>query len=185
MLETILLALLIGKFKGYKLKPLIKEWPIYPIVVLELINLFLQLTIFKGNYSFIRYASILKTLYLSSFIFLIVKYKRYVGAMAGSLFIFLGSYCNKLAIASNKGKMPVFPTLSYITGYVKQGPFIKADDLHVLGNASTKVKFLTDIIDTGYCIMSIGDVFIRFFVFIIVFSTLKYINKTEIGAVDI
>jgi len=177
MLETILLALIVGKIKGYKLKPLLKECVIYPILAFELIYIFLQMTIFMGNYALIKYAGILKVIYLCSYLLLIIKYSLYKSAYLGSACIFIGSILNKVAIRANYGKMPVFPTVSYVTGYVKRGEFVKADNLHVLGNSSTKLKFFTDIIDTGYCIMSIGDIFIRFFVFIIIFNTIKHINK--------
>jgi hypothetical protein len=86
---------------------------------------------------------------------------------------------NKFVIRANNGKMPVFPTLSYFTGYAKPDSFIKVNDIHVLGDSSTKFKFLTDIIDVGYSIMSIGDIFIRFFVFIIIFNTIKYIDTIK------
>jgi len=185
MIETILAALFIAKFRGYKLKPLFKEWAIYPILTFELIYIILQLTIFMGNYNFVKYAGILKVLYLCSYLLLIIKYNLYASALLGSACIFIGSILNKVAIGANFGKMPVFPTISYITGYVKRGEFVKADNLHVLGNSSTKLKFLTDIIDTGYCIMSIGDIFIRLFALIIIFNTIKHINKTEMKIVDI
>jgi hypothetical protein len=96
--------------------------------------------------------------------------------MIGSIFIFIGSILNDIAIKYNNGKMPVFPKLSYWTGYVKEDSFTKINDIHVWGNSSTKLKFLTDIIDTGYSILSIGDVFIRVFVFIIIFNVIKHIN---------
>jgi len=179
MIETIILAIIFAKAKGYKLKPLFKDWAIYPILAFELIYALLGIGIFLGNYDFVKYVGVFKVLYLSSYLVLIIKHRRYTSAIIGSVFIFLGSACNNIAIAANCGKMSVFPTLSYITGYVKQGHFVKADDLHVLGNSATKLKFLTDFIDTGYCIMSIGDVFIRAFAFIIIFSTIKEINKAE------
>jgi hypothetical protein len=76
--------------------------------------------------------------------------------------------------------MPAFPTLSYLTGYVKQDVFTKVNDIHALGSSATKLKFLTDVIDIGYSIMSIGDVFIRVFAFIIIFSAIKKSNEKGI-----
>lgn len=75
--------------------------------------------------------------------------------------------------------MPVFPTLSYVTGYLKPDVFAKVNDIHVFGNEETKYKILTDFIDLGYSILSIGDIFIRAFVFIIVFNTIKSINELK------
>ncbi|NFR66958.1 hypothetical protein FDF48_16555, partial [Clostridium botulinum] len=56
---------------------------------------------------------------------------------------------------------------------------IKVNDIHILGDSSAKFKFLTDIIDVGYSIMSIGDIFIRLFVFIVIFNTIKHINNIK------
>ncbi|MEW9094334.1 MAG: DUF5317 family protein [Clostridiaceae bacterium] len=179
MLETILLALVIAKIKGYKIKPLFKSWTIYPILVFELMYLFVQGNIFKENYNFIKYANTLETLYLCSYLALIIKYEQYISAIIGSACIFIGTILNKIAISANNGKMPVFPTLSYSTGYAKPDAFMKVDDIHILGSSSTKLKFLTDVIDVGYSILSIGDIFIRLFVFIIIFNTIKHMNKVE------
>lgn len=177
MIETILLAILVAKIKGYKIKPLLKSWTIYPVLGFELIYFILQINIFLGNYSFIKYTGILKICYLSSYLFLILKYEQYIAAIIGSIFIFIGSSFNNIAIKSNGGKMPVFPKLSYVTGYAKPDAFTKVNDIHILGSATTNFKFLTDIFDLGYSILSIGDIFIRFFVFIIIFNTIRHINK--------
>jgi hypothetical protein len=177
MIETIFIAIIFAKIKGYKLKPLFKCWEIYPIFLFVLIYAMLNIGVFLGNYSFIKYAAVLETLYIGSFFILIFKYKQYISAIIGSTSIFIGTILNKLAISANGGKMPVFPTLSYITGYVNPNMFSKVKDIHVLGNSATKLKFLTDIIDIGYSILSIGDIFIRVFTFIIIYNTVKSINK--------
>ncbi|WP_343770283.1 DUF5317 family protein [Clostridium malenominatum] len=179
MWETVILALIVAKIKGYKLKSLFRTWQIYPVLIFESIYLILQINIFRGNYNFLKYANILETLYLSSYLFLILKYEQYISAIIGSIFIFIGTFFNKIAIGANGGTMPVFPTLSYLTGYATPDAFSKVDDIHVLGNSSTKLKFLTDIIDVGYSILSIGDIFIRVFVFIIIFNTIKHMNRRE------
>jgi hypothetical protein len=176
MIETILLAMLISKTKGYKLKPLFKSWAFYPTMIFTLFYVFLQINIFCGNYRFIKFSRLLETIYILTFLALIFTYRLYGSAIIGSLTIFIGSILNKLTIFANGGKMPVFPTLSYITGYAKPDSFTIVNDIHILGNDTTKLKFLTDYIDLGYSILSIGDIFIRFFTFIIVFSTIKYIN---------
>jgi hypothetical protein len=176
MIETILIALLVAKIKGYNLKLLFKSWVIYPILGYELFYTILQATIFLGDYRFVKYASILKPLYLYLFLFPIIKYKKYYSAIIGSAFIFIGSTLNNIAIKANDGSMPVFPTLSYWTGYVKEDSFMRINDIHVMGNSATKLKFLTDIIDIGYSILSIGDIFIRCFAFIVIFNVIKHVN---------
>lgn len=179
MLETILIAMLAAKIRGYKLKPLFMCWQIYPTLVFVGVYIFLNMSVFFGNYSFIKFAGVLEPVYISTFLILIIKYKQYVSAIIGSACISVGTMINKIAISANDGKMPVFPTLSYVTGYVKPDAFIKVRDIHVLGSEASKLKFLTDIIDLGYSILSIGDIFIRLFTLIIIFNTIKSINKAK------
>ena len=180
MIEPILLALIFAKIKGYKVRPLFKTWAIYPLLAFVIMYLILEVMLFQGNYTFIKYASTFHYLYLLTFLILIIKYKLNISAIIGSIFIFIGSALNNIVIAANNGKMPVFPTLSYLTGYAKPDSFMKVNDIHILGSGVTKLKFLTDIIDVGYSVMSIGDVCIRVFAFIIIFNTIKAINKTKI-----
>lgn len=180
MIETFLLAMLIARIKGYKLKPIFKDWAVYPAIIFTLFYVFMQISIFCGYYGFIKYASLLETLYISTFLFLIFRYKLYTSALLGSICIFIGTALNKIAIAANGGRMPVFPTFSYITGYAKPESFLRINDIHVLGNNMTKLKLLTDYIDLGYSILSIGDVLIRLFIFIVIYNSIKYINKITV-----
>lgn len=177
MIEVILIALLTAKIKGYNLKPFFKSRAMYPIFAYEIIYIFLQATIFLGDYRFVKYANIIKSVYLCLYLIPIIKYEKYYNAIIGCIFIFSGSILNNIAIKANNGSMPIFPTLSYWTGYVKEDSFIKINDIHVLGNSSTKLKFLTDVIDIGYSILSIGDIFIRCFAFLIIFNVIKEVNK--------
>lgn len=184
MIETVLLALFVAKMKGYKLKPLFKDWAVYPSLMFTLFYLFLNITIFLGFYGFIKHTGLLETLYVLTFLTLIFKYELYKSALVGSICIFIGSSLNKLAMLVNGGKMPVFPTLSYITGYVKPDSFSKVNDIHILGSSETKLKVLTDYFDLGYSILSIGDIFIRLFTFIIIYNSIKYINQLEFTKID-
>lgn len=177
MIEVILVALLVAKIKGYNLKPFFKSWAMYPIFIYEMLYIFLQATIFLGDYRFVEYASLIKSIYLSLYLIPIIKYKKYYSSIIGCIFIFIGSTLNNTVIKANNGSMPVFPTLSYWTGYVKEDSFSKVNDLHVLGNSEIKLKSLSDIIDIGYSILSIGDIFIRCFVFIIIFNVIKEVNQ--------
>ncbi|PRR80869.1 DUF5317 family protein [Clostridium vincentii] len=179
MIETILIAMIVAKIKGYKLKPLFKYWGIYPVLVFISLYLFLNIEAFFGNYYLIKYTGILESAYICSFFIVIIKYKQYLSAIIGSTAIIFGTLLNMIAISANNGKMPVFPTLSYLTGYLKPDTFTKINDIHILGSGATKLKFLTDIIDIGYSILSVGDVFIRIFTFVIIFNTIKSINKIK------
>lgn len=179
MAETIIIALIVAKIKGYKIKPLFKTWTIYPVVFMELIYVVMQICIFNENYEVIKYVGVLKTIYLCSYLPLIFKYEQYISAIIGSIVMVIGGILNNLAIAANNGMMPVFPNLSYVTGYATVESFSKVNDIHILGDSQTKLKFLTDIFDVGYSALSLGDIFIRFYVFIIIFKTIKYINETS------
>lgn len=179
MLETILIAFLVCKIKGYKINPIFKSWTIYPVLILEVVYLFSQISIFMENYSVIKYVSILKTIYLCSYLPMILVYNKYIQAIIGSAFVAFGGFLNDIAIKANNGFMPVFPKLSYLTGYGKIDAFDKVNDIHILGDSSTKLKFLTDIFDVGYSILSIGDIFMRVYVFIIIYSVIKEINTKD------
>lgn len=179
MIETIIISLIFCKIKKFKIKPLFKSWAIYPVLFMELIYLVVQANIFMENYTLIKYVGVLKTLYLCSYLPLIFVYKQYISAIIGSGFVILGGFLNDIAIAVNNGYMPVFPSLSYITGYAKIDAFEKVNDIHILGSESTKLKFLTDIFDIGYSVLSLGDIFIRGFVFIIIYNVVKSLNVTK------
>lgn len=177
MIETVFIAIIVAKIKGYKIKPLLKHWEMYPVCVFLIIYFFLNMSIFFENYYFVRYAAILEKIYILTFLILIIKHEQYKEAMIGSLSMIIGTMLNKIAIINNGGKMPVFPTVSCVTGYFQADSFVKVNDIHVLGNENTKYKILTDYIDLGYSILSIGDIFIRVFVFIIIFKSIKSINN--------
>jgi hypothetical protein len=181
MIETILLAILVAKSKGYRIKPIFMQWEIYPVMVSVIVYIALNVGVFLQRYSLIEFSGFIESVYICTFLFLIVRYKLYFSAIFGSIFIFIGTSLNKIAIFVNGGKMPVFPTLSYLTGYVKPDTFEKVNDIHVLGSEITKWKSLTDIFDLGYSILSIGDLFIRFFTFIIIYDAIKYVNKVRIS----
>jgi hypothetical protein len=177
MPETILFAFLLAKIKGYKIKPLFKSWTIYPLIAFEIFTLFGQAATFFGNYEFIKVIGSLTTVYLITYLLLVLKYELYISSLIGSLFIVLGGALNDIAIKANGGFMPVYQSLSYLIGRRTLENFQMANDIHILGNAQTKLKFFTDFIDLGYTILSIGDIFIRVFVFIILYNAIKKINN--------
>ncbi|WP_288222024.1 DUF5317 family protein [uncultured Clostridium sp.] len=179
MLETIVISLIFCKIKKFKIAPLFKNWAIYPVLFMEVVYIIVQANIFMENYEVIKYVGVLKTIYLCSYLPLVFKFRQYIASIIGSVFVIVGGILNDIAIAVNNGYMPVFPTLSYITGYAKLDAFNKVNDIHILGNSSTKLKFLTDIFDIGYSVLSIGDIFIRVYVFIIIYNVIKSLNITK------
>ncbi len=183
MILFMLLALAWAKIRGYKIKPVLKAYALYPYLTVELLYLFLQVNIFVHNYNFIQYTPYLKSMHLYALILPMLYYKLYKPGLIGSGMIIIGTTLNKFVMAQNGGKMPVFASLSRITGYYNQTAMLTADSIHVTGNELTNYIFLSDFIDIGWSILSIGDLFIHAFTFIIIFYTVRECNirqnKTE------
>ncbi len=180
MFIYILLAILYAKRKGYNIKSIFRDYSLYPLAVAEFFYIILQVNVFFGNYSYVRYASVFKTLYLYTLIIPIVVHKLYKPGFYGSLLVMIGSLMNKFVMSQNGGKMPVFPSLSKYTGYFSEAPLGTVDQIHIMGNEATKYKILTDYIDVGYSILSIGDVLIHAFIFMVVYFTIKENSRKNI-----
>jgi len=184
LIEFIIGAFLYAKLKNkYKLSLIFKSWHIYPPLLFAIFYIFLEITIWNNIYWFIPYAYYIKTATLLSYIPLILKYNLNEdknGSLIKSPMViatfclWLGATLNKIAVKANGG-MPVFPDLSYWTGYVK--PEFIQDGIHVLGNAYCKMIYLCDIFDFGWTIVSVGDLMIRMYVFIILYYAIKNSNK--------
>jgi len=92
----------------------------------------------------------------------------------------IGTVLNNIAIKSNSNHMPIFPDVTYLTGFVRPEMFIETynhGDFHVLGNHMTRLIPICDIFDNGISIYSIGDLFIFSFAFIIIYNSIKASNK--------
>lgn len=177
MIVEILLVCLFAQLTHYKVRYLFRTWTFYPVLIVQLMLVVFQLSVFFGTYFFIRFVPISEPAVILSFLFGIFRYRLYKPAMFGSASIIFGTGLNKFVIAQNGGHMPVSPSLSYITGYLTPEMFGSIDSLHVLGGADTKFKFLTDYIDYGYSILSPGDVFIHLFTCIMLYSMIVAVNK--------
>ena len=173
MILTIIFTLCFAKYKKLKITPLFKNLWLLPILILELVHLVFQIAAFHSIYIFIPYAGLLKRLYLYALLLPIIRYGLYQSALLGSLSILLGTLLNKIVMHANSGLMPVYPSVSKWTGYFNATPFTTYDSIHVLGDANTKLKFLSDYIDTGFSILSPGDLLIHAFSFIVLYSTIK------------
>lgn len=185
MIFPILFALLLARIKKYALKPLLTAYALYPFAVLTLFSVFLQASVFLHNYSLIKYAAYFKSVYLFSLIIPFLVYKLHKPGLAGAALIVAGTLLNKLVIVQNGGKMPVYATLSKLTGYYNESIFQTADSLHIAGGPTTKLKFLTDYIDVGYSILSIGDVLIHTFVFIIIYYVIVELNSRKAADIQL
>jgi hypothetical protein len=180
MLFQVLLAIIVAKLKGYRIWKALVKPAFYPFYIVEITHIIFQVNIFLQNYSVISYAPYLKTASLYTLLLPIFVYKLYLPALAGSGFIITGTVLNEIVKHANGGKMPVYPTLSRLTGYYRDG-MLENSPLHVLINSETKLKILSDYIDVGYSILSIGDLFIHFFVCIVFFYGIKAISKKSFG----
>ncbi len=186
MIEFIIGAFIYAKLKHkYKLLPVLKHWTMWLPLGFMFFYIFLEITTWMRWYYFIPYAQIIKTATLLSYIPLTVKYKLYEN-QEGKLFpspiivagfcLWLGSQLNKLALHFNGGYMPTFIDLSFWTGYVKKDLIGSIDGLHILGNPYSGAIPLCNIFDWGWTCVSIGDILIRFYAFIIIYYSIKYIN---------
>jgi hypothetical protein len=177
LVVEIILVCLLAKIKGYKLKYLFYSWTFYPVLIVQSALVLLQFSIFFETDYFIRFVPISEPATILSFIFAMFAYRLYKPAILGSVSIVFGTVLNKFVIAKNGGKMPVFPSLSYRTGYIDPDMFGSMDSIHILGNADTKFKFLADYIDYGYSILSPGDVFIHLFACIMLYFIIAAVNE--------
>ncbi|SDJ26264.1 DUF5317 family protein [Proteiniclasticum ruminis] len=177
MIIYIFLAVLIARIKGYRIKPVLQDKSLYPLFIAEIVYLFLQTSVFLGYYRFIPYAGTFKTLYLYTLIVPIVVHRLYKVGFIGSVMLTIGSFFNRFVMSQNGGKMPVYATLSKYTGYFDESVLGTIDQVHILGTEETKYKILTDFIDVGYSILSIGDVLIHGFIFLVVYETIKEVNS--------
>ena len=176
MFLNILIAIIIAKIKSYRVKPLLKAYPLYPFYFAEIFYIALQLCIFFDNYYFVPYAKIINSLYMYTLIIPILYYRLYKPGIIGSILVVIGTLLNKFVMSQNGGKMPVYPSISKLTGYFNEAAILSADSIHILGDEGVKFKFLTDYIDIGTSILSIGDVLIHSFITIIIYYSIKELN---------
>ena len=177
MIETVLLALIFARIRGTEINKILKHWEFYPVFICALTYIFLQIGMFEGDYSLLVFANIYKALYSLAIFFLIYRFKIYKQGFIGIGLMFVGMALNKLVMYFNDWKMPVFPTLSLKTGYVDIERLNTIDGWHVVGDSATRLKVLSDIFDTGYCVMSLGDVLVRAFLFIVLYYSFKSTKK--------
>ena len=177
MVVEIAIVCLIAKCRHLRLGYLWRTWTFYPILLAQCVLIAFQVTIFLRIYTLVSLSSYMEMSVILSFLFAMLAFKLYRPAVLGSAAIVAGTVLNKIAIAQNGGHMPVFPSLSYLTGYITRDMFGTADQLHVLGGAATKLPFLTDYIDYGYSVLSPGDVLIHLYACVLFFALIRAVNE--------
>jgi hypothetical protein len=185
MIVFILLGCAAAKMRGYRCSPMWRDVSLYPLFAMECAYWFVQVCAFAGNYSFLPYAGHLQSAFLLSMLFPILKHRLHARAIVGTGMVLAGTALNKLVIAANGGKMPVYATLSRLTGYYNPNALAQGfDTAHTIGGANTALRFLGDYIDVGFSIMSPGDVLIHGFIAVIVYGAIKSMNKQEHGGAE-
>lgn len=188
MIEFILGAFLYAKIKHkYSLKYIFKSWEVVPPILFAILYIYLEISIWYGDYSFVPYSYYIKTATLLSYIPLILKWKLFEDdngfiltspATMATICLALGSKLNRVVLEANNGYMPSFPDVGYSTRFVK--PDFVEDGIHILGNAYSHLIPLCNVFDIGIGILSPGDILCRFFVAIILYYSIKRSNKNKI-----
>ncbi len=174
----ILAGLLIAKIKKYKISYIFTRIDFYPLFAVEAVYIFLEALILCRNYDYIKYAPYIQKAFTLSLLLPIILGKLYNQALIGSGLTLFGTLLNKICIKANGGYMPVYPTLSRLTGYFREGDLSKGyDNLHIAFSGTTKLDFLSDYIDTGFSVMSVGDLFIHSFITIVIYYAIKNMNS--------
>jgi len=204
--ETVVFALVLALLRGYKLKDifeLLKHWSFYPIIFTCIVHIYMIYLTIHSEYWFIEYAKYIKILSILFYLCLIWQYKLFDMSIfskfkikknpilttisspvsLGVLCIWIGSILNIIAMKYNNLKMPVFSNVSFGTGYSKVDMFnemLQYKDFHTFGDHTTNLIFLTDIFDCFFSIMSIGDIFSRNFVVLVIYYSIKTIHNSNI-----
>lgn len=180
-------------YRQYNLKNIFKHWSIIPPLIMLIVYIIFEAMVFMDYRQIIEYGTVFKQITLLSYLALIVKYELYDSAFGEcqkseiksfitSPFFFavvclsIGYLLNYAAISANGGHMPVFPDLTIATGYTDIDEFTD-NSFYILGGFDSKMIPFCDILDIGFSNLSIGDVFVRMYAFIILYFSIKKSNK--------
>lgn len=184
MILFILLALVIARRNKYRVAPVFRDASLYPFFAVECVYWVFQGFAFSGDFRFLPYSGYLQSAFIASMLFPILRHRLYARAIFGVGMVAAGTVLNRLVMNANGGRMPVYPTLSRLTGYFDpkalSGGF---DAVHLPMGADTALNFLGDYIDVGYSVMSPGDLLIHGFTAVIVYGVIKTLNKRSSGGV--
>jgi hypothetical protein len=183
MLIFILIPLLIAYIKKYKIREVFRVADLYPFFAVCACHGFFIVNAWLGNHSFVRYAGILQYLMIITLLLPIMRRRIFAPTMVGVGLTLVGTVMNRIVIQANGGKMPVYPTVSKWIGYYREGQLDGSiDSLHVLMDQSSKLCFLADYFDFGFCVLSPGDLLIHSFASIVVYYTVKSVHLKAVRA---
>lgn len=193
MIETWAIVFLYSWKKKYNIKLIFKDWPIWLPLIMLLLYIIAEVMIFNNQMWITQYGSIVKQVTLLSYLGLVLVYNLYSTEnknqsemirfikspfMIAIICLVIGYGLNFLAISCNSGHMPVFPSNTYFTNYTNPSSFTE-DSFYILGDSTSKAIPLCDTIDIFYSNLSIGDIFVRCFAGILIYFSIKRINKKE------
>lgn len=182
MILFILLGMIIGAIKRYRVTVLFREISLLPMMIEEIVFWYFQVCAWRGDYRFVPYGVYLQMCSILVLIWPIIKFKLYPQALIGSVSVAIGSVMNKVVMKANGGAMPVHPIFSRTTLYYRDGALEAANDTrHLPMSLETKLNFLADYIDVGFSIMSIGDLFIHGFTTLVIYNVIAKLNLQEKG----
>lgn len=181
MLPFLLAAMVISRIKGYKPFYIFKTYTIYPFIGVEILFWIMQILVSSGYDETVKFASILKLCYFACLLIPVLKFKLYEKALLGSGLVIIGSLMNRVVMNANGGKMPVYFTISKFTGFANEDLFNATGSIHIKMMDSTKLKFLADYLDFGYCVMSLGDIVMKAYFIIIFYQMIKILNENVYG----
>ena len=178
MILFIVAGFIVAKIKGFKLKPALKAPYLYPLFILELVYIVMQVSFVLGNRTLLDFSRSLQIAFIAVLLPPIIKFSINLPAIISAAGVAIGTFLNNLVMSANNNLMPVFPTLSKLTGYYTEGVVEEVNDgKHIMGGFDTKLSYLADYIDTGWTIYSPGDVLIHGFITVIIYYYIKKINE--------
>jgi len=178
MLPFILVPLIVARCRRHSLRPFLTAWDFLPLLAVECVHIFFQVSCWLGNTEWIGYGTYLQWAILLSLLFPILRRQLYVPALWGAGCTLAGSLLNRAVMAANGGKMPVWPTVSQWTGYCTREMLSSGlDKVHVLMTDGAALPFLADYIDLGWCILSPGDVLNHLFVSVILYCAVLSFDR--------
>ncbi len=179
MILFILLACLIAKLNKHRVAPVFRDASLFPFFAVECAYWVFQGFTFSGDYRFLPYSGYLQSAFIVSMLFPILRHKLYARAISGTGMVAAGTILNRLVMNANGGRMPVYPTLTRLTGYFDPGALSGGlDAVHLQMGSDTALNFLGDYIDVGFSIMSPGDLLIHGFTAVIFYGVIKSLNRS-------
>ncbi len=161
MIESILISILIFTLSGHNSTVIFTHLEvIIPVAIIAVVFIVgIISSLLDKRDSIKEYKGCFFIILSLSFLTPIVWHYKSQNILSVCLFVLsfiLCRFMNNSVIKANSGKMPVYPFLSAKL-FKKRIAEASNDQNYYLGNSQTKLKILSDWIDVGYEIYSLGD----------------------------